>query len=351
MAKSAKQRTCKKGYTCGNGCISRTKTCRSNLGPDGQKLVEDYAAFVRRITASGGAADAAGGTGQSPSDPALYIDPKLMGEGVTLDSPELQAMKDAALDATNHLIARRDKFEAEGNQIGVDAVTKSLEGRGFFDPPAEVSLDEWVERSGKGPENMQTTKNSYDRLDPNNPIEADLRRLLYVGYTDAIDPQSKALDGTWGHRQKAVIAWESGGKDMLENKTVKDQSPEDLANFTDTIMDNHSPGHNSPGSRAVTGMLEGIWAQANQEQKDAITDMLGDLDRVLTSPTLDPTKLAFLQEVQQSREDTRQRRLKADEEEFLARQSKIEDSPPGDLGELADLLGDDSGLDDLFTEG
>lgn len=76
--RSVKTRTCTKGFTCGDGCISRSKICRSNLGPDGNKLVEDYAAFVKRIAAEAQSTivepTAPSGAGQEVNQDTLFDD-------------------------------------------------------------------------------------------------------------------------------------------------------------------------------------------------------------------------------------------------------------------------------------
>ena len=51
MVTSNKNKICKSGFPCGRACISKTKTCRSNLSATGEKLVETFADFVKRIGA------------------------------------------------------------------------------------------------------------------------------------------------------------------------------------------------------------------------------------------------------------------------------------------------------------
>ena len=48
---SKKKKQCKKGFACGRTCINKSRTCRSNLGKNGEKLVENYAMFVARVVA------------------------------------------------------------------------------------------------------------------------------------------------------------------------------------------------------------------------------------------------------------------------------------------------------------
>ncbi|MEM7773859.1 MAG: hypothetical protein AAF327_25560, partial [Cyanobacteria bacterium P01_A01_bin.37] len=58
---AAKTKNCKKGYSCGNGCISRTKKCRKKHTPDAQSA-QDWL----KANGSGVAADTGTGVGTGP---------------------------------------------------------------------------------------------------------------------------------------------------------------------------------------------------------------------------------------------------------------------------------------------
>lgn len=45
----AKKKKCTSGFSCGRSCIQRSRTCRSNLGANGKKVVENYTQFLNRI--------------------------------------------------------------------------------------------------------------------------------------------------------------------------------------------------------------------------------------------------------------------------------------------------------------
>ena len=51
MVTAKKTKNCKRGFTCGRACISKSKTCRSNLNAKGEKVVETFAEFVKRVAA------------------------------------------------------------------------------------------------------------------------------------------------------------------------------------------------------------------------------------------------------------------------------------------------------------
>ena len=44
-----KRKECNKGYGCGSSCISRKRVCKSNIGQDGKKLVENFTQYLQRI--------------------------------------------------------------------------------------------------------------------------------------------------------------------------------------------------------------------------------------------------------------------------------------------------------------
>jgi len=46
--KRTKKPVCKNGFACGFGCISRSRTCRSNVDEKGNKLIESYTQFLSR---------------------------------------------------------------------------------------------------------------------------------------------------------------------------------------------------------------------------------------------------------------------------------------------------------------
>ena len=43
------KKQCNKGWGCGGSCISRKKTCRSNLGQEGKLLVENFSQYISRL--------------------------------------------------------------------------------------------------------------------------------------------------------------------------------------------------------------------------------------------------------------------------------------------------------------
>lgn len=45
------KKKCNKGWGCGGACISRKKTCKSNLDISGKKLVEDFTQYLQRMSA------------------------------------------------------------------------------------------------------------------------------------------------------------------------------------------------------------------------------------------------------------------------------------------------------------
>lgn len=125
MAKATKTRTCKKGYTCGGGCISRTKVCRSNLGPDGQKVVESYADFVKRVAAAESPA------GQSP-EPQPEVEATLESPSPTVDGlNELGATIDA--DTLAEIQANPEAAQALPAQATLESTTPQPEA-----PPADL---------------------------------------------------------------------------------------------------------------------------------------------------------------------------------------------------------------------
>ena len=44
------KKQCSRGWGCGDSCISRTKTCKSNLDDQGKQLVEGFTEMMLRIT-------------------------------------------------------------------------------------------------------------------------------------------------------------------------------------------------------------------------------------------------------------------------------------------------------------
>ena len=48
------KKKCSRGWGCGNSCISRTKTCRSNLDANGKKIVENFTQQLLRLSTTAG---------------------------------------------------------------------------------------------------------------------------------------------------------------------------------------------------------------------------------------------------------------------------------------------------------
>lgn len=47
------KKKCKKGWGCGNSCISRTRKCRSNTNDEGKKLIETFSQYINRTQEPG----------------------------------------------------------------------------------------------------------------------------------------------------------------------------------------------------------------------------------------------------------------------------------------------------------
>ena len=48
------KKKCNKGWGCGGSCISRKKSCKSNLDQEGKKIVENFTSFLKRVSEGGG---------------------------------------------------------------------------------------------------------------------------------------------------------------------------------------------------------------------------------------------------------------------------------------------------------
>ena len=322
MAKSTKTRTCKKGYTCGKGCISRSKTCRSNLGPDGQKLVEDYAAFVKRVAAE----QSSGAGGQTPeaesSTPTPSPQPsrtqqvnEILGSDASEDEKALALLENFTEGYKQYAESKRQDWEDSG----------ALEGDVFS------RFDEREEAGQEGAARAFEKLNAMNLVsEPNQDgavIDYDIEPLTEFGFTgpDLISQFSSAGEGRLPQETIDRINEEFNGVMLDVSWTVGQQDGEAVdfsdnprgairaalqarKHWKDEIAPNLEPGTilvNQPvggpkGSRAKAYEKNGFGETSpNDGQQYAIVDKDGKVVPLKTA-LVDPDKEGILNEKNQA---------------------------------------------------
>lgn len=252
---SKKKKQCKKGFDCGRTCINKKRTCRSNLGPTGKKLVENYAQFVERISKQKAAAS-------PPKEDAKFT------VSFSPDSTLLEGEKDLIRRTKLDLSTMNDPVENLKDKVSSNGVKKA------------------------SPEEIETLRSSLSEVSSNKDVKysLDLEEDFHLDFPEA-DKRSRDLLSKYSNDTNLYVSWYptlETDKEIREAKESGDLSKADrigkrvalsaarmwkkdiFPRIPDGTIISNSPFGNSLGSRAKAYMRQGFGVVGGDGEQFAI---------------------------------------------------------------------------------
>ena len=167
------RKKCNKGYGCGNSCISRKRTCKSNVGQDGKKLVENFTQYLQRLEAEDKIAKTIDRANEQDSEAKRLIDETIDSVeeqrdreiGKAIDQARLERQRDEAIGRAIDNVNRGDQqVERAVSGVSLSTLRRRALEKNLIDEAAKRALEFKLENTDSQEELDETFLKELEKI-------------------------------------------------------------------------------------------------------------------------------------------------------------------------------------------